>query len=127
MARANKWSRIVSVEMGKSLAFGVMSTLAAPASASMESMARAEAGPIGAAARTVGTEATANRAADAGERDAGAGVDIDRHAEYAASERLRVGADGAGEQDDLALAVALPVWMGRKGRIGEQRKRLPGI
>ena len=32
-----------------------------------------------------------------------------------------VGADGAGEHDDLAL------WMGRKGRIGEQRKRLPGI
>jgi len=44
-----------------------------------------------------------------------------------ASGRLRVGADGAGQHDDLALAVALAVWMGRKGKIGEQRRRLPGI
>jgi hypothetical protein len=44
-----------------------------------------------------------------------------------ASGRLRVGADGSGEHDDLALAVALAVWMGRKGKVGEQRRRLPGI
>jgi len=44
-----------------------------------------------------------------------------------ASGRLRVGADGAGQHDDLALAVALAVWMGTKGEIGEQRRRLPGI
>jgi hypothetical protein len=32
------------------------------------------------------------------------------------SGRLRVGADGAGEHDDLALAVALAVWVEGKGR-----------
>ena len=40
------------------------------------------------------------------------------------SGRLRVGAEGAGEHDDLALAVALAVWVGRKGKVGEQRRRL---
>jgi len=41
-----------------------------------------------------------------------------------ASGRLRVGAEGAGEHDDLAVAVSLAVWMGRKGKVGEQRRRL---
>jgi hypothetical protein len=41
-----------------------------------------------------------------------------------ASGRLKVGAEGAGEHDDLALAVALAVWVGRKGKVGEQRRRL---
>jgi len=39
--------------------------------------------------------------------------------------RVRVGAEGVGEHDDLVLAVALAVWPGRKGRIGDQGKRLP--
>jgi hypothetical protein len=33
---------------------------------------------------------------------------------------LRVGADGTGEHDDLALAVALALWSGRNGKSGEQ-------
>jgi hypothetical protein len=41
-----------------------------------------------------------------------------------ASGRLRVGAEGAGEHDDLALAVALAVWVGRKGKVGEKGRRL---
>ena len=40
--------------------------------------------------------------------------------ERRASGHLRVGAEGAGEHDDLALAV----WPGRKPRVGEQRARL---
>jgi hypothetical protein len=34
---------------------------------------------------------------------------------------VRVGADGYGEHDDLAMAVALAVWMGRKGP-GDKKK-----
>jgi hypothetical protein len=44
-----------------------------------------------------------------------------------ASGRLKVGAEGAGEHDDLALAVALAVWVGRRATAGEQGRRLPGI
>jgi hypothetical protein len=44
-----------------------------------------------------------------------------------ASGRLKVGAEGAGEHDDLALAVALAVWPGRRAAAGEQSRRLPGI
>ncbi len=45
-----------------------------------------------------------------------------------ASGRIRVGAEGAGEHDDLALAVALAVWKEeRRGRAGEGGGRLPGI
>jgi hypothetical protein len=44
-----------------------------------------------------------------------------------ASGRLKVGAEGAGEHDDLALAVALAVWVGRRAAAGEQSRRLPGI
>jgi hypothetical protein len=35
-----------------------------------------------------------------------------------------VGAEGTGEHDDLALAVALAVWVGRKGKVGEEGRRL---
>ena len=44
--------------------------------------------------------------------------------ERRASEHLKVGAEGAGEHDDLALAVGLAVWPGRKPRVGEQGARL---
>ncbi len=40
------------------------------------------------------------------------------------SGRVRAGAEGAGEHDDLALAVALAVWAGRRGPVGEQGRRL---
>ena len=36
-----------------------------------------------------------------------------------ASGRLKVGAASGGEHDDLALAVALAVWSGRLGKVGE--------
>jgi hypothetical protein len=44
-----------------------------------------------------------------------------------ASGRLKVGAEGAGEHDDMALAVALAVSVGRRAATGEQSRRLPGI
>jgi hypothetical protein len=40
------------------------------------------------------------------------------------SGRVRVGADGAGKHDDLALAVALAVWPRRKAAMGHQGKRI---
>jgi hypothetical protein len=40
------------------------------------------------------------------------------------SGRVRVGADGAGEHDDLALAVALAVWPGRRAAVGHQGRRI---
>lgn len=49
---------------------------------------------------------------------------LDMRSTRGTSGRLKVGADGAGEHDDLALAVALGVWVGRRGKVGEQRRRL---
>jgi phage FluMu gp28-like protein len=47
-----------------------------------------------------------------------------------ATGRVRVGADGAGEHDDLAMAVALAVWMARRPKPGLNnfcgKIRLPG-
>jgi hypothetical protein len=43
-----------------------------------------------------------------------------------ASGRLKVGAEGVGEHDDLALAVALAVWAGRMPAAGHQGRRLTG-
>ncbi|MGA7234288.1 MAG: hypothetical protein WBY44_01320 [Bryobacteraceae bacterium] len=40
------------------------------------------------------------------------------------SGRLKVGAEGSGEHDDLVLAVALAVWRGRMPGAGEQPRRL---
>ena len=40
------------------------------------------------------------------------------------SGRVRVGADGCGEHDDLVIAVALAVWAARKGRVRERVGRL---
>ena len=40
------------------------------------------------------------------------------------SGRLKVGAEGSGEHDDLVLAVALAVWRGRMPAAGEQPRRL---
>ena len=41
--------------------------------------------------------------------------------------KVRIGADGAGEHDDLALALALACWRAKRPRIGFQENRLPGI
>lgn len=43
------------------------------------------------------------------------------------SGRLGMGADGYGEHDDLALAVALACWRARRREIGQGTQRLPGI
>jgi hypothetical protein len=40
------------------------------------------------------------------------------------SGRMRIGADGVGEHDDLALALALAVWPRRKASVGHQGKRI---
>ena len=41
--------------------------------------------------------------------------------------RMGMGAEGYGEHDDLALAVALACWAGRRAEIGHGSQRLPGI
>ena len=41
--------------------------------------------------------------------------------------RLRIGADGSGEHDDLAIALALACWRARRPMNGYGRHRLPGI
>ncbi len=41
--------------------------------------------------------------------------------------RLRMGADGAGEHDDLVMALALACWRAKRAQIGFGTRRLPGI
>jgi hypothetical protein len=41
--------------------------------------------------------------------------------------RVRLGADGCGEHDDLVIALALACWRARRGQIGFGTQRLPGI
>jgi hypothetical protein len=41
--------------------------------------------------------------------------------------RFRAGADGSGEHDDLAIALALACWRAKKQRNGGVGGRLPGI
>jgi hypothetical protein len=41
--------------------------------------------------------------------------------------RVRLGADGCGEHDDLVIALALACWRARRGQIGFGTRRLPGI
>ncbi|MGA2713102.1 MAG: hypothetical protein ABSG41_08330 [Bryobacteraceae bacterium] len=41
--------------------------------------------------------------------------------------RVRLGADGCGEHDDLVIALALACWRARRGQIGFVMQRLPGI
>ena len=41
--------------------------------------------------------------------------------------RMGMGAEGSGEHDDLAMAVALACWRGRMREIGFGTQRLPGI
>jgi hypothetical protein len=41
--------------------------------------------------------------------------------------RVRLGADGCGEHDDLVIALALACWRARQGPIGFGTRRLPGI
>ena len=40
---------------------------------------------------------------------------------------LRMGADGAGQHDDLVIALALACWRARRKQIGFGPRRLPGI
>jgi hypothetical protein len=49
---------------------------------------------------------------------------MDMRTARGASGRVRIGADGAGEHDDLALAVALAVWPQRRAAAGHQGKRI---
>jgi hypothetical protein len=44
-----------------------------------------------------------------------------------ASGRERLGADGCGEHDDLAIALALACWRARRSQIGHGRLPLPGV
>ncbi len=41
--------------------------------------------------------------------------------------RIRIGADGVGEHDDLVIALALACWRARRKTIGPSPLRLPGI
>jgi hypothetical protein len=41
--------------------------------------------------------------------------------------RVRLGADGCGEHDDLVIALALACWRAKRGQIGFGTGRLPGI
>jgi hypothetical protein len=43
------------------------------------------------------------------------------------SGRVRIGADGYGEHDDLVIALALACWRARRREIGFVNRRLPGI
>jgi hypothetical protein len=58
----------------------------------------------------------------------GAGAGVDRYAVDPESwGRVRLGADGCGEHDDLVIALALACWRARQGPIGFGTRRLPGI
>lgn len=52
---------------------------------------------------------------------------VDVKARLGGSGRVRVGADGAGEHDDLVMAVALACWRARRRGVGEVGMRLTGI
>jgi hypothetical protein len=41
--------------------------------------------------------------------------------------KVRMGADGYGEHDDLVIALALACWRARRREIGFGTRRLPGI
>ena len=41
--------------------------------------------------------------------------------------RVRLGADGCGEHDDLVIALALACWRAKRGQIGFGARRLPGF
>jgi hypothetical protein len=41
--------------------------------------------------------------------------------------RMKLGADGSGEHDDLVIAVALACWRANRGMSGFGEGRLPGI
>jgi hypothetical protein len=41
--------------------------------------------------------------------------------------RVRLGADGCGEHDDLVIALALACWRAKRGQVGFGPGRLPGI
>ncbi len=46
---------------------------------------------------------------------------------YAAGGGMQMGAEGAGQHDDLAVAVALACWRARRREIGWGTRRLPGV
>jgi hypothetical protein len=41
--------------------------------------------------------------------------------------RVRIGADGSGEHDDLVIALALACWRARRREVGYRGDRLPGM
>ncbi|MCU1263596.1 MAG: hypothetical protein JWO80_6481 [Bryobacterales bacterium] len=63
------------------------------------------------------------------QRDTGALVRelLDMQAAVKPNGRLRLGADGAGQHDDLAIALALACWLAGQRRNGFGSVRLPGI
>ena len=52
---------------------------------------------------------------------------LDMRITMAGNGRVRLGADGFGEHDDLVIAVALSCWRARRMQIGMGTSRLPGI
>jgi hypothetical protein len=62
-------------------------------------------------------------------REAGALVRelLDVRMTMAGSGRIRLGADGSGEHDDLVIALALACWRAKRRENGFGRQRLPGI
>ena len=62
-------------------------------------------------------------------REAGALVRelLDVRITMAGGGRIRLGADGFGEHDDLVIALALACWRAKRKQIGFGTRRLPGI
>jgi hypothetical protein len=52
---------------------------------------------------------------------------LDMRATTVRGGRVRIGADGCGEHDDLVIAVALACWRASRARVGGGLGRLPGI
>jgi hypothetical protein len=52
---------------------------------------------------------------------------VDVKARIGSGGRVRVGADGAGEHDDLVIALALACWRAGRKQVGFGTRRLPGI
>ncbi len=52
---------------------------------------------------------------------------LDMRITMAGNGRVRLGADGFGQHDDLVIALALSCWGARRTQIGYGTSRLPGI
>src|SRR5579863_2422949 len=84
---------------------------------------RAEAGPYGWGAGTSGAAGIENCA------EVDGGWSADEGADKRANDggRLRMGADGPGEHDDLVMALALACWRAKRRQNEFGTRRLPGI